>query len=103
MLIFLRTLSHALARIHFALTLTLTLSRASEYIGCALLADMLGKEPDELIVKMFEDRFQFTTILERILNFLGQDKRIGERLVRIFHYYRSNPTSETNRKWLSSL
>lgn len=62
---------------------------------------MLGKEPDELIIKMSEERFQLkkylsddrmklnflwletlTTLFERILNCLGQDKRIAQILVR---------------------
>jgi len=69
-----------------------------------MLADMMGKEPDELIIKMSEDKFQLnkylsddrmktnfewlqmlTTLFERILSCLGQDKRIAEILVRTFH------------------
>lgn len=64
---------------------------------------MLEKEPDELIIRMSEDRFQLkkylsddrmkvnflwletlTTLFERILNCLGQDKRIAQILVRRF-------------------
>lgn len=75
-------------------------------IGLTMLSDMLKKEADELIIELTRDRFQLdkylsdermktnfewvqtlTTLFERILGCLGQDKRIAEILVHESHFF----------------
>ena len=76
---------------------------------------MLEKEPDALIIKISEEQFPLkmylfdnrmkvdfrwlealTILFERILNCLGQDKRIAQILVRSF-FYSLLPTRNQNQ------